>query len=56
MKNLETATKVGIEQIAFLICQYNGQKGTEKQVQKCIKAFKSSMELMIQFCENRVNL
>lgn len=45
-----------INEIAFLICQYNGQKGTEKQVEKCIKTFKSSIDLMIQFCKNRIEL
>ena len=45
-----------IQEIALLICQYNGQKGTEKQVEKCIKSFKNSIDLMIQFCKNRIAL
>lgn len=45
-----------IREIAILICQYNGQKGTEKQIEKCIKSFSGSIELMIQFCNNRINL
>ena len=44
------------EKIAFKICQYNGQKGTEKQIQKVIKSFKGSFDLMVQFCMNRIEL
>lgn len=43
-----------ISEIAFLICKYNGQKGTEKQIEKCIKSFNGSIDLMNQFCENRI--
>lgn len=39
------------ERIALKICQYNGQRGTEKQIEKCIKSFKGSFDLMVQFCE-----
>ena len=39
------------ERIALKICQYNGQRGTEKQVQKVIKSFKGSFDLMVQFCD-----
>jgi hypothetical protein len=45
-----------IKEIAILICQYNGQKGTEKQIEKCIKSFNNSIELMIQFSKNRIQL
>jgi hypothetical protein len=43
-----------MKNLAKLICQYNGQKGTEKQIQKCIKSFKNSLELMQQFAKNRI--
>ena len=43
--------------LAKAICQYNGQKGTEKQIQKCIKTFAGSIELMKQFATPRgINL
>ena len=45
-----------MKEIALKICQYNGQKGTEKQIEKCIKSFASSIELMKQFCINRIDL
>lgn len=38
------------EKIALKICQYNGQKGTKKQIEKCVKSFKGNFDLMIQFC------
>jgi hypothetical protein len=42
-------------ELAKKICQYNGQTGTNKQVQKCIKQFNNSLELMQQFAKNRIN-
>lgn len=45
-----------IDELAILICRYNGQKATEKQIDKCKKSFNWSINLMIQFCENRINL
>lgn len=45
-----------METIAKKICQYNGQTGTQKQIEKTIKNFKGSEFLMIQFCKNRINL
>ena len=52
-QNRKTMT---IEKLAFLICQYNGQKGTEKQVDKCIKMFGGCINLMQQWCKGRINL
>jgi len=43
-----------LKDLALKICQYNGQKGTEKQIEKCIKSFGSSIELMQQFAKNRI--
>jgi hypothetical protein len=45
-----------MEALAKKICQYNGQTGTKKQIEKCIKNFKGSIELMQQFAKNRINL
>lgn len=44
-----------MRELAKKICQYNGQKGTDKQIDKCIKSFKSSIQLMEQFASNRIN-
>lgn len=55
-RNLKENKMKTIKEIAILICQYNGQKATEKQIQKCIKSFNGSIELMIQFCNNRIKL
>lgn len=41
--------------LAKQICIYNGQRGTEKQIDKCIKMFKSNMQMMKQFAEARIN-
>ena len=43
-----------MRELAKKICQYNGQKGTEKQIEKCIKSFVGSIELMQQFAKNRI--
>jgi hypothetical protein len=42
-------------ELAKKICQYNGQNGTQKQIEKCIKQFNNSLELMQQFAKNRIN-
>ena len=41
--------------LAKKICQYNGQTGTAKQIEKCIKSFGGSFELMQQFAKGRIN-
>ena len=43
-----------MRKLALKICQYNGQKGTEKQIEKCIKSFGGSIQLMEQFAKNRI--
>lgn len=43
-----------MEIIAKKICQYNGQKGTLKQVEKVLKSFQYNENLMMQFCNNRL--
>jgi len=40
--------------LAKKICIYNGQKGTEKQIEKCVKSFSGSLEIMQQFAKNRI--
>jgi len=40
--------------LAKKICVYNGQRGTEKQVDKCIKSFSGSLEIMNQFAKDRI--
>jgi hypothetical protein len=42
------------QELAKQICQYNGQRGTEKQVSKCLKGFENNLELMQQFAEGRI--
>ena len=42
------------EILAKQICIYNGQKGTDKQVERCLKSFGGSIELMKQFSTNRI--
>ena len=42
-------------ELAKKICQYNGQNGTTKQIEKCIKQFNNSLELMQQFAKTRIN-
>jgi uncharacterized protein (DUF305 family) len=44
-----------MKELAKKICQYNGQKGTEKQVEKIIRAFKSNIQLMEQWAKGRIN-
>lgn len=43
-----------LKDLAKKICIYNGQKGTDKQVQKCISNFKGNETMMIQFAKNRI--
>lgn len=43
-----------MRELAKKICQYNGQKGTEKQIERCLKTFGYSIELMQQFAKNRI--
>ena len=45
-----------MKELAKKICQYNGQKGTEKQVEKCIKSFGGSIQLMVQFAQDRIDV
>jgi hypothetical protein len=42
------------EELAKRIAQYNGQRGTDKQVARVIKSFGNSIELMEQFALNRI--
>ena len=44
-----------MKDLAKKICNYNGQKGTEKQIQKCIKSFSGSLQIMEQFAKGRIN-
>tara|TARA_R110002051_G_scaffold224048_1_gene287246 strand:+ start:6132 stop:6272 length:141 start_codon:yes stop_codon:yes gene_type:complete len=43
-----------MKELAKKICIYNGQKGTDKQIEKCIKSFSGSLEIMKQFAEGRI--
>ena len=43
-----------MNELAKQICMYNGMKGTDKQIEKCLKQFKYSIELMQQFSTNRI--
>ena len=51
-KKLEVMT-IESKILAKQICQYNGQKGTDKQIEKTLKGFKNSYELMLQFKQGR---
>ena len=51
MVQLEAFTE---RQLAKLIAQYNGQKGTDKQVDRLVK-FYQTKEMMINFLKPRVN-
>lgn len=54
MKNLnQLAHEIALLDLAKQICKYNGQTGTQKQVDKCIKSFCNSLELMQQFQKDR---
>ncbi|WP_448607624.1 hypothetical protein [Paenimyroides ceti] len=39
--------------LAKQICQYNGQKGTDKQIEKTLKGFKNCYQSMLRFKEGR---
>ena len=43
-----------MENLAKQICIFNGQTGTTKQVEKCIKNFKGQLWLMEQFAKDRI--
>lgn len=45
-----------MKDLAKRICQYNGQKGTDKQVEKCLKSFAHNEQLMLQFAKDRIKL
>ena len=51
MQSNQTKT---MKELAKQICQYNGQNGTEKQVDRCIKLFKANLQMMQQFAEGRI--
>jgi len=42
-----------MKELAKKIAQYNGQKGTEKQIEKVIRSFNGSEQNMIQFAKMR---
>lgn len=42
------------KEIAKLICLYNGQKATDKQIEKCLNSFKNDVNQMLQFCKGRI--
>lgn len=42
-----------LKELAKQICVYNGQKGTDKQVEKCLKQFQNSEQLMLNFKRGR---
>ena len=43
-----------MKDLAKKICNYNGQRGTNKQIEKCIKSFSGSLEIMKQFAKDRI--
>ena len=45
-----------MRELAKKICIHNGQKGTDKQIDKCIKTFAGSIQLMQQFAKDRITL
>jgi hypothetical protein len=42
-----------MKDLAKKIAQYNGQKGTEKQIERVIKSFNGCEQNMIQFAKMR---
>ena len=50
-----TLTLYTMIELAKSICVYNGMKGTDKQIERCLKSFNYSVELMQQFATNRIN-
>lgn len=45
-----------MKDLAKKICQYNGQRGTEKQIEKCLKSFAYNEDFMLQFAKDRIKL
>ncbi len=45
--------ELNLTQLSTLICKYNGQTGTPKQVQRLIKFYKTK-EMMINFLSPRI--
>ena len=43
-----------IQELAKKICIYNGQTGTAKQVERCLKSFAYNMDIMLQFAQGRI--
>ena len=52
-ENISPALRANYQGLARGICNYNGHKGTEKQVDKCLKCFSGQFDLMLRFKENR---
>lgn len=52
---IKRVMKVDVKLLAKKICQYNGQKGTEKQVGKCLRSFSYNVGIMQQFADGRFN-
>lgn len=52
-ENITPALKANYRGLAKAICNYNGLKGTEKQVDKCLKGFSGQFDLMLRFKQNR---
>jgi hypothetical protein len=51
---MEEETSNEVKTLAKKIAIYNGQQGTEKQIEKVIKTFKGDLTLMKQFAKNRI--
>jgi hypothetical protein len=45
--------KFSLRELLIMICQYNGQRGTDKQIQKMAK-FYTSKDLAINFLKPRI--
>lgn len=45
-----------LRKIAKLIAQYNGQAGTEKQIDKVLKMYQNNEQMMKNFCNGRIKL
>jgi hypothetical protein len=44
---------MNIQNLAKKICIYNGQSGTQKQIEKCIKSFASNTRAMQRYIKER---
>jgi len=53
---MTTMKSISMKNLAKQICIYNGQRGTEKQIEKCIKLFHGSFDRMKQFATARFDL